>query len=171
MVFIIFLITLTLSNLILPALLGPKELLIIPILLLAIVIFDKDFKIGLIKGLSFGLLVEIFSGNSIGNIILPLLLTIIIYYQLERFTKIRSLLSEQINTLNIVWSSIFLSGLTYLYSLFFILNQSSYNILLSWQRWNLLLSLFIILNTFFFAILFSLILKYIYYHVSTKKRL
>jgi len=171
MIFIIFLTTLVLSNLILPAIFGPKELLIIPTLLLATVVFDKDFKAGLVKGLSFGLLVEIFSGNSMGSIILPLLLTAIIYYQLERFTEIGSLLSEQINTLNIMWSSIFLSGLTYLYSLFFILNQSSYNILLSWQRWNLLLSPFIILNTFFFTILFSLILKYIYYHVSTKKRL
>ena len=157
-ILIIFILTVFLGGLVLPALLGPLEFLIIPVFLLAIIIFDKDFKAGLIKGIFFGFLVEIFFGFRLGSITSSLLLVAMLYYWLERSTNIGSLFKKPIDKLSILGQSSFLAMFTYLYSFIFILNQTSYDIVLAWQRFNLLLNVFIILNTFLFSAFFSYVL-------------
>lgn len=163
--FFIFLFFLLVNNLLLPALVGPKEFLVVPVFLMSVIVYSGSFKLVVVRGVVFSLTAELLSGMKFGDILVPFSCAVLIYLWISSFLEIKSGLTESSWPIIVLGSSLFLIFLTYIYSWGFIFNQSSYSLITTWSEWKLLFHGDIIINTFLWAAAFS----YLFHYVIQKK--
>src|SRR3989344_3452129 len=144
MIILVFIFFILLEGLFLPALIGPSPLLITQIFILALVIYNPNWKTIFFQALPFILVKEFFSGSGFGDFLLPFLITVGIYLWLNKFLNIAENLKENISFSGLALSIFMLAVLNYIYSWFFILhNTSSYNIILAWKYWQSVFSAYL----------------------------
>ena len=156
----LFLLFLLLENLLLPALLGPKSFLIIPLFVFAVVVYGNNIKLNIVQAIIFLLITETFSGSGFGDIVLPFLVVVALYLWLNRFLDINSTLKE-----SGIWTSLFsgtlsLTLLALFFSYVFLFFQLSYNFLEAWQMAIVLMKTSIS-QIIGWALAFVIIFKYV----------
>lgn len=104
--------------------------------LIGLTTYSSSLKIRIIHISVLLLIAEIFTGNSIGNFLIPFGITILIYIWLNRFFSISSGIQESNSFAGIIGGALTITAVFYLYSWFFIFFGSSYDIGLSWSEWK-----------------------------------
>lgn len=155
-----FLFFLLLENLILPALIGPHMFSITVLFLIGLAVYSSSLKVRIVHIGILLLIAEIFTGNNIGNFLIPFGITVIIYLWLNRFFSISSGVQESNSFAGIIGGSIAIMAVFYLYSWFFILFGSSYNINSSLTEWRIFLAASIF-STLSWAVGFAILFKYV----------
>src|SRR3989338_315967 len=133
--FLIFILFLLLENLLLPALLGPKDFLIVPLFLMALLTHGKNYKKSLILALGCLLIAEIFSGIDSGSYLIPFSITAVLFIWLNRFLDMSSGLRENHSFSCLVLGGLTISFFIAIYSWIFIFLNSSYSLVSSWSDW------------------------------------
>ena len=167
--FLIYILTLVRENLLLPAIAGPEIFAVTPIFILAIVVNSLNFKKAGIELIILSLVGELFMGAPLGSSLVPLIVTAFVYFALDRFIEMRAGLDSIASFPVILGRSFILLCLSYIYFWFFIFFSSSSgfgilttsNIYASWSAWNMLLSVGIVVTTFVWSCVFSIIFAYV----------
>lgn len=158
--FLILIFLLFLENLFLPALVGAETFLIVPLFAVAMIVYGENTKTRLAQALLFLFIEEYFSGTAIGSFVIPFLFAAGIYIWLNLFLDIGPGLRESGPLLGILGGIFTTLLLVYLYSSLFIFLRSSYNILLAWGEFKILVEASI-LQLSGWAIAFLILFKYI----------
>ncbi len=132
--FILFVFFLLVENLFLPALIGPRAFLITPLYLAGLIIYGDSTKLRLFQACGFLLAWEIFSGFSIGSLVIPFAITTGLYIGLNHYLDISSALKEGGMVPAILGGALTLTIFVYTYSFLFIFFNSSYNLADSWRQ-------------------------------------
>ena len=125
---LIFIFLLILENLILPALIGPGAFSIVPLFLISMMIYAPNLKLKFFQIILLAFVSEIVSGVTLGSFIIPLAIALLVYIWLNRFLNISSGLQENNSIIGLLMSATVIASIFYLYSLMFILAQSSFSI-------------------------------------------
>ena len=158
--FFFFIFFLFLENLFLPALIGPQEFTITPLFLIAAIAYGSDLKKSLIKALIFLLIAEIFVGVDNGAYLIPFLVVALIYFGLNKLLSINSNLRESNSLPGILFSSLTILLFLYMYSLFMIFFNSSYDIPATFSQWFELLKTSVF-AMFLWSVGLTILFKYV----------
>ena len=120
-----------------PALIGPGMFLITPIFILGLIVYSQNWKVFIFQVIPFVLAAEFFSGMNVGKILVPMIITGLLYMWSNKFLNLTERFKENITLPGIISSALFLAMLGYVYSWFFIYLNTSYNIGLAWGEWRL----------------------------------
>src|SRR3989338_1622837 len=129
----LFFLFLLLENLLLPALVGPRSFLIVPLFVFAIVVYGNNTKLRLTQAIVFLIITEMFSASGFGDMILPFLIVIALYWWTNSFLDIKLTLRESGVLASFLGGAFFLSLLAFLFSYAFLFLQLSYSFLEAWQ--------------------------------------
>ncbi|MDP3793049.1 MAG: hypothetical protein Q8Q89_04975 [bacterium] len=156
-----FLLCILLENLLLPALMGPKPVLITPLFVFALVIYDYNIKLRLVQAVIFLTITEFFSASGFGSMVLPFIIVIGLYLWVNRFLDIRTSLRESNSFLGLFGGAFFLALLVFIYSYVFLFLELSNNIIEVWK-----LSLILIKTSIYqiwgWAWVFVVLFRYVY---------
>lgn len=158
--FLFFILFLSLENLLLPALIGPKTFLVSPLFLAGLIIYGKNFKTALAQACIFLLVWEFYSRVQIASFIIPFTITAVLYIWLNRFTEVRSGLSEGHFIPSLLGGMITLILFIYLYSWLFIFYNSSHDIVAVTQQLAILAKNSYLM-TLSWSVLFVILFRYV----------
>lgn len=137
MLYLIFVFFLLLEDLLLPALIGPGPFLAVQTFILAVIIYSKGYKGFLFYALPLILVKEFISGISTGDLLIPFIITSLLYLLANRFFYLTDNLSEDYSFSGFMISSLVLILFNYVYAWFFILhNAAYYDISQTWNYWK-----------------------------------
>ncbi len=161
MITLTFLFLLLLENMFLPALIGPKPILITPLFIIAILIYRKDWKIFILQAVPLVLLEEFFTGIGFGRILLPITFTWLLYVWTDKFINLNDDLKEDISPKGLLVASAVLALFVFFYSGLFIFSDNGYNVLKSFVQFELFFknSLLSILG---WSLAISILFKYVF---------
>lgn len=138
--FFIFISLLLLENLILPALIGPKQFFITPIFILSLLVYGGSWRTLVYQILPLVLIAELFVGENFGNLIIPFGLTGIIYVMINKFVNLSQDLEHEKNLLsNLILSIITLAVFSYIYAGLSIFFSNSYDFNTGWYEFKIFL--------------------------------
>ena len=159
-VILLYVCLLILESLFLPVLLGFKPFLLTAMLILGLIVYEKNFKTLVFQVVSFIFIAELFNGMKFGEILFPLGLVGLLYLLVSRYINFTDNFRGDITFLSIIISTLFLTVITYLYSYFSLVFDSSYNVGLAWKEFDILFtgSVLAILG---WAFVISIIFKYV----------
>lgn len=129
----LFLLLLLLENLFLPALMGPKPFLIVPLFVLALVVYGQNTKLRLAQAVVFLIIAEMFSASGFGSMVLPFIIVVILYLWWNRFLNIRFSLQESSSFMGLLGGTLFLTLLAFIYSYVFLFFRSSNSVIEAWE--------------------------------------
>lgn len=159
--FLIFIFLLLLDNLILPALIGPKQFLITPVFIWGLLVYGNGWRTLLHQVIPFVLITEFFAGESLGHLIIPFGLTGAIYLVCDKFINLSQNLRQRTRPLSgLIPGILILIVFNYAYSGLFILIDTSYNLSISWHELTVFLKNSL-LSLLIWSILISVIFKYV----------
>ena len=162
--FLFFIFFVVLESLFLPALIGPKAFLVIPLFALATIIYSRRITLRLVQVVTFLFFTEIFSGARVGSFMIPFIITAVFYVWINKFLDVTTNLNETNTLSSILVGILALNLLVYLYSFFFILNQLSYSVVSVWAGFKILIQ-----TSFFETLGWSVVLVMLFKYVIKTK--
>ena len=160
--FLTFILLLFLENLILPALIGPRQFFITPVFILGLLVYGNGWRTLLYQILPLVLIVEFFTGENFGHLIIPLGLTGVIYIMINKFINLnQSLGSEKKLLSNLVPSILILIIFSYIHVGIFIFFNTSYNFNTSWHEFTIFFKSSL-LSLVGWSIVTSVLFKYVF---------
>lgn len=130
-IYLLFIFLLLLENIFLPALTGLGFFLITPLFVISVFMYSRGWKPLIFKAVPFILIEEIFTGIGFGEFLLPMFVTWLIYFWLNRFINIGDQFRENISFAGIAVSLVLLAVFGNIYSWLFIFINNNYNFYLS----------------------------------------
>ena len=95
--FFIFILILFLENIILPASIGPSQLLVTTVFIFGLLVYGNGWRTLLYQVIPFVLITEFFTGESFGHLIIPFGLAGIIYIMMNKFIDLNQDLKREID--------------------------------------------------------------------------
>lgn len=136
--FLIFILFLFLENLFLPALIGPSQLFITVIFILALLIYGDGLKALLYQVIPFALIAEFFAGENWGHLVIPLGITGLIYIIINIFIDFGQNLKQKKKSFSNFMIGIFtLIVFNCVYVGLFIFLNTSYSFNASWYEFTI----------------------------------
>ena len=136
--FFIFILILFLENLILPASIGPSQLLVTTVFIFGLLVYGNGWRTLLYQVIPFVLITEFFTGENFGHLIIPFGLTGIIYIMMNKFIDLNQDLKRGDRSLsNLIPCILILVVFSYIYAGLFIFFNTSYNLNTSWHEFTI----------------------------------
>ena len=161
--FFIFILVLFFENLILPASIGPSQLLVTTIFVSSLLVYGNGWRTLLYQVIPFILITEFFTGENFGHLLTPFGLTGIIYIMINKFIDLNQDLKQGSRSLsNLIPCILILIVFNYIYSGLFILFNTSYELSTSWHEFTIFFkssSLSLASWSVLISILFQYVLK------------
>ncbi len=160
-IFFIFILFLFLENLILPAIIGPSQLLVTTIFISGLLIYSNGWRILLYQVIPLVLITEFFIGENFGHLLIPFCLTGVIYIMMNKLINLSYNLEQGGKFLSdLILAILTLVIFNCVYAGLFIFFDTSYSLNTSWHEFIIFLKSSI-LSLVGWSALISVLFKYV----------
>lgn len=155
----LFVIFLLLDSIFLPALVGPREFLVMPVFVMSFLVNSENRKSALILGLIFSFVAGLLSNDQPGTAMAAYLATFLVFIWLTRFFDTAGTLKGAFSFRSLAKFVITAVLLVYCYSWFYIFISSDYSLVKVFREWPALLQGGILVSTIIWSAIMGVLFR------------